>query len=225
MKPVFSQCRIYASPAELFLSLCDWLKGHSPSSPSLADPELPSEAVLPLATSITAAFGRLKLITNRNQLMTSSYKVRFVSLPWPICVCTMWAELQCSSAKWVTWLRQETQPLFIYRRIFFFSFNWFFRYIWYTKKIPDVEYLILFILWPMLFVPWICIQNFSSLLIRGPICQSLWSENPIDFKGIWPSRMIVLKTNFQQLEKDRWSRMLCDFQYKWCDSYGSDWIK
>lgn len=95
-------------------------KATAASSPSLADPELPSEAVLPLATSITAAFGRLKLITNRNQLMTSSYKVRFVSLPWSICVCTMWAEPQCSSAKWVTWLRQEMQPLFIYRRQFFF---------------------------------------------------------------------------------------------------------
>lgn len=74
-------------------------KATAVSYPSLADPELLSEAVLPLATSITAAFGRLKLITNRNQLMTRSYKVRFVSLPWPIHVCTMWAEPQCSSVK------------------------------------------------------------------------------------------------------------------------------
>lgn len=45
------------------------------SSPSPADLELLSKAMLPLATSITAAFWRLKLITIRNCLMTRSCKV------------------------------------------------------------------------------------------------------------------------------------------------------
>lgn len=92
------------------------------------------------------------------------------------------------------------------------------------KKMPDVEYILLFILWPVMFVPLICIQNLPFLLIRVPVRQLLCSENAIDFKGIWSSKMIALKTNFQWLVKVRWSWMLCDFQYKRCDSYGSDWI-
>lgn len=64
------------------------------------------------------------------------------------------------------------------------------------KKKPDVECWTLFILWPVTFVPLICIQNLPFLLIWDPICQSLCFENPIDFKEIWPSRMIALKTNF-----------------------------
>lgn len=171
-------------------------KSRDTSSPSPADLELLFKAMLPLASSITAAFWRLKLITIRNCLMTRSYKVCglcYYCDPSVFVQC----ELSCSlvqpneryglDSKW-------SCCLFIEDRCFFLLID-FKAYLIHVKnawcRVFNIAHLVTQVWTFNLYL------KFALLLIKGPVCQSMYSQNPIDFKGIWPSRMIAMKTNFQ----------------------------